>query len=358
MISCNLDEFVDYTQGEEDEQVIEELEKVIESVVETAKNPSDFGLEFSTRQRHNLMAHIIKNVPNLNTVGFTIEPIPASGSGEGALIALQSVGEKIIDITLDGSGGSFDSLYLSNFLKSFPNLLRLDLDFSSLDRHGETELINTIASFPKLTNLYISSAEFVNEEFANADWKAPLEILALSDVDDFKFPDFVNLISHFSSTLKTLDIDDCPDYSHEEDNKKFLGKPFDLPHLETLVLATQHAGSFLNSFSNCPINELTICHCPSITVANWEGFVSSHQATLKTVNLENDNVFSESQIEGFELWLMAKDIECNVEPEDSDDEDDDEDEEEYEDDYDGVGTDDQFEEEDSEGDGFSDEEEM
>lgn len=322
MIHVNCEEFADYSDGSESPENTT-IEAAIEAIVQTEKLDSDYGSAYAGRQRQLLVKHIIERLPNLNTVEMTVGPSPSNveDPSDVALVALQAIGSQIIDLTLDSQGDGCTAQYLANFLKDCPNLLRLDLEYPYLDRTRAAALITSIASLSKLTNLYISKAQFVNSEFAESKWAAPLRTLALSECEDLTFPSFITLISKFSATLHHLDLEDTPHTSLEKDNVKLIGSIFPLPHLETLVLGTLHESAFLESFASSPIEHLTIGFCPSITFPAWEKFISSHSKTLSLVVVQNDAELTEAQVESLELFCLTKGIDCEVEPEDSEDED-------------------------------------
>jgi hypothetical protein len=301
----------------------EEHISAAEELAEVSKAESPLIARHS-RARGLLFASIIPRLPNLDTLDFDFHyltsvvediPLPVDHVVEAAL----KVGSKITDLTLTNELSSMrDEAYLASLLSHFPNLLRLDLALGALHSGGRDDLIKALVGLSKLETMSLMSAPYVTDDFAAANWVAPLKILALSSCEDLSFAGFRTLVDKFSSTLTVLDLDDVPHNNSEKDNKKYLGLPFDLPKLNTLVLTTLHPASFLDSFAACSLVEFSFGFCPNIPYAAVEAFVVHHSATLKEVTLEDAANLSSAQIESLEVLCHAKGINCTVDAPDSD----------------------------------------
>lgn len=223
----------------------------------------------------------------------------------------------------------------------------------------------------KLETLDVGAGEFINDEFVqlalapihhkneeeeetSSNPFPALNCLALGYCQDLSFDSFFNFIHLFSSTLRVLDLDSTPHANHPAVTKKYLGRPFDLPHLRTLVLSTPHEPKILDSFVNTKLTEFSYGFCPAFSYKNVEDFIALHQDTLKKVEIHDQAALTQAQVERLEVFCHAKGIECELlEPDSSDEEEDDEaylDPSDFEDEDEGgwydAGTDEEEEEED------------
>lgn len=322
---------------------------VVESI-ECAVGVDDGGLSWAERRlrgRRLLFADIISRCPHLDTLdcqfathdSLTSDPVHA---------AAVKVGHQIVDLTLSAEPyRSCREEDAARFLSHFPNLLRLDLALDARNKNDQErlDLIQSIVAMEKLETLSLVSAPFVNDNFANAEWKAPLNILALANVENLSLPSFRTLVHKFRNTLTVLDIDDAPENSNEKDNKKYLGLPLDLPKLDTLVLSTFHGPAFLSSFDELSLVEFTLGFCPSISFADLESFITRH-STLERLTVESRAGLSDSQVESLEVLCYARGIDCKVELSDEEDSEMDYSEGSFEEESDDEGSDDDSQDDD------------
>lgn len=269
-----------------------------------------------------------------------------------ALEAIKThLGPRLTDISLlmndDGISTEGD---VATLLEACPNLLRLELSIycGYVDPQERRALHEALLKLRKLETLDVSAGWFINEEFARLalgqDLREDegtevalvrrahttpnpfpaLRCLALVECSDLSFEAFFNLVHRFSSTLRILDIDSTPHANHPEMTKKYLGRPLDLPRLETLVLSTPLEAKFLESFVNCKLVEFCLGFCPAFVYKDIEDFISLHQTTLKKVEVADDAALSEAQFESLEVFCHAKGIEIELLEPDSEDEEDDE----------------------------------
>lgn len=267
---------------------------------------------------------MLGHLPNLDTLDFDFHYLKSFKSAEPlgtdyVMEAAKKVGSKIEDLTLSNEEVSmYTEGEVATFLTYFPNVLRLDMGLI-LHPTGRDELLQSLVGYEKLETLSLVSAPYVNEQFASAAWKAPLKILALEGCEELSFPSFRTLVHKFSPTLEVLDIDDVPHTNSEVDNTKWLGKPIDLPKLNTLVLTTLHEAKFLDSFATLPIEEFELGFCPSIPYEALEAFIRSHEATLKQFTIHAGSNLTEAQMESIEVLCHAKGVNCDIELDEEED---------------------------------------
>jgi hypothetical protein len=300
----------------------EDLISAAEELAEVSKAESPL-LARQSRARGLLFASIIPLLPNLDTLYLDfhsltcmLDDIPLAV--DYVLEAAIKVGPRIIDLTLVNDASSVhDEAHLATLLSYFPNLLRLTLDLDLLSG-GKDDLIKALVGLSKLEGMSaMGEAPYLTDDFAAANWVAPLKVLALSFCDNLSFPGFRTLVNKFSSTLTALDLDYVSHDNLNEDDMKYLGLPFDLPELDTLVLTTLHPASFLDSFAACSLVEISFGSCPNIPYAAVDAFIVHHSATLKQVTLEEADL-RRAEIGDLELLCRAKGIKCHIKISDSD----------------------------------------
>lgn len=326
----------------------EELGNVIGKTAEGIDLPQRFR---QARARSLLFASLINTLPNLDTLDFDLlehqnllaaaEGSPLPPLEDLVLYAARAKGDKLTDLTLSSSTAEdWTEGSIAEVLSSFPNLLRLDLGLE-MSHEGRSDLIARLASLTKLETLAIVNGLFVTDDFAAANWTAPLKILALAGCEDLSFGSFLDFIRKFRDTLTVLDLDETPHDNTVKDNKKYLGKAIDLPHLDTLVLSTLHPASFLQSFLDCRIVEFSFGFCPNITYTDLEAFITAHATTLKQVTIEESANLTAAQVDMLEVFGHAKGINVSVQEPDVDSEFDEEnewlseDDEEFDEEFDG-----------------------
>jgi hypothetical protein len=291
----------------------EDLISAAEELAGVSKAESPFPIRQS-RARGLLFASIIQRLSNLATLNFDFHSLTCvfddlSFPVDHVLEAVIEVGPKITDLAFYEATSMH---YLANLLSHFPNLLRLHLELTLLSG-GRDDLIKALVGLSKLETMSLGDAPYVTDDFAAANWVAPLKILALSSCKDLSFAGFRTLVDKFSSTLTVLDLDDVPHKNSEKDNKKYSGLPFDLPKLNTLILGTRHPADFLHSFATCSLVKFSLTYFPNIHYADVEAFVVHHSATLKHVTLNAVALLSDEENESLVVLCHAKEINCTVE---------------------------------------------
>ncbi|GAA5982754.1 hypothetical protein JCM5350_006237 [Sporobolomyces pararoseus] len=340
------------------QSLVEEIEKVCQVSAGTFSNETR-----KRRARSLLIGKVVAMCPNIEQVdceAFQKHPIPEDAYDDDPTIindlevyrtdhALESIQthlrSTLNDLTIlvndDGVSSEGD---VAQLLENCPKLLRLDLEIYCAFKEPEERkrLHKALLGLDKLETLDVASGYFINDEFVKLvldfekeDEEAEegirtnpypaLKCLALVECQDLSFESFFNLIHRFSSTLEVLDIDSTPHANHPETTKKYLGRPFDLPKLRTLVLSTPHEAKFLESFVNCKLVEFSLGFCPLFAYKDVEDFITLHQESLKKVEIADDAALSEAQFESLEVFCHAKGITVELLEPDSDDEDEDED---------------------------------
>ncbi|GAA5893802.1 uncharacterized protein JCM6883_003641 [Sporobolomyces salmoneus] len=342
-------------------------------LIETAERLSKIRdpkvLEYSVRRRRTkslMIAELIKMCPNIERIdceAFQKHPIPEEAYEDDptiireaevyhtdhALEAIRShLGPKLTDLTLLINDDDISSeLDVAKLLEGCPKLLRVDLAVycGRENARDRTRLHEALLKLEKLETLDIGAGQFINDEFAQLVLERMksreeeeavsrsqggestsnpfpnLQCLALVECPDLSFESFFNLIHCFSSTLRILDIDSTPHANHPEVTKKYLGRPFNLPQLRTLVLSTPHEAKFLDSFVDCKLVEFCLGFCPSFSYKDIEDFITLHQTTLKKIEVADDAALSEAQFESLEVFCHAKGISVELLEPDSDEED-------------------------------------
>lgn len=235
---------------------------------------------------------------------------------------------------------------VASLLEACPNLMRVDLEVycGFKDPEERERLHKALLKLKKLDTLDVGSGYFINDEFVKLvlehqakEEEAPhaivsanpfpsMRCLALVECMDLSFESFFNLIHRFSSTLEVLDIDSTPHANHPGATKKFLGRPFDLPKLQSLVISTPHEPKILDSFVNCKLIEFSLGFCPAFKYKDVEDFITLHQDSLKKLEIADDAAMTEAQVESLEVFCHAKGIAVELlEPDSEDEEDEDED---------------------------------
>ncbi|KAM0746751.1 hypothetical protein T439DRAFT_350382 [Meredithblackwellia eburnea MCA 4105] len=330
--------------------------------------------EHEKAYRRHLFAEVIRACPHLDTVDFYLTDVDPDLAPESYLgrvgqrseisnALMESAGARMVDMDIGTAGEPFDVSYgfLAKFLTDFPLLERLAIHYG-FSPSGQSDMIPIIANFTTLTSLTIEEASFVNEDFANADFKCPLKLLALASCPELSLTSFITLVKKFSATLETLDIDETPMELPDVATRKRLMKPLNLPHLTTLVLSTMHTDQFLILFETTKLESITVGFCPVISADAWQTFFNTKVATtvspdaggIFTVSYEGgsakflingeegrtvpppkeglreivfgaDHDLTEDQQLDLQAWCYAKGITFRVEEGESDDDDDDED---------------------------------
>lgn len=315
---------------------------LIAKVIEMCTNVHQLDCEVS-RQSYTFPS--LRNYTDpISSQAFQKHPIPEDAYEEDETVmdptkiyrtdhaleaVVQHLGPKLADFSLlineDEVSSEAD---IANVIKHCPNLLRLNLEVycQSHGNGGRQALHEALLSLNKLETLDIGTpCDFINDEFAQLVLDRPenpypsLSCLALVECNDLSYPSFISLIERFSQSLRILDIDNTPHANHPRQTKKYLGKPFNLPNLQTLVLSTAHEPKFLQSFINCKLVEFTLGFCPSIAYKDVEDFIIQHSESLVKLEIASDAALTQAQVESLEVFCHAKGISCELlEPDESD----------------------------------------
>ena len=298
-----------------------------------ASSPEEEVADQQAKHRRMLFAHLLPLLPKLESLDFDLVDTPAESEPRNEVtLALLASRPALLDLTLTSADDALiDESYLAALLAPFPLLERLDLAIDNLlpSATGRTELIQTLVGLEHLETLSLAHTPFVGKEFAEAEWKAPLKILALAECDEVSVPDFRKLVSKFGETLEVLDLEVrfslssfpralmgaqmTPHDNVDKDNLT-ISLPLPLPHLTTLVLSTLHPSPILHSFSLSPLHEFEFGFCPKIPYADLLSFLSARIGTLERVRVTGDSSLTEGQVESLEVWCFAKGVECRVMP--------------------------------------------
>ncbi|BGP16270.1 hypothetical protein JCM10213_007714 [Rhodosporidiobolus nylandii] len=296
----------------------------------------------SRRTRSLLMAEVVRqctNVVKIDCEGFP--KVPAAWAEDlnardfsdrniaypvdHAVEAIKAhLGPKLVDLTfLVNDDGVTDEGDVADLLLSAPNLRRLELEMlvPSGPASNRDRLYSAFQRLTKLETLNVADGSFITDEFAGLDLRWPLKVLALNECEDLSFPAFVTLIERFAPTLECLDVANTPHANVEKDNKALLGRPFNLPKLDTLVLETQHEPLFLQSFAQCPVKTFGLGFCPAFEYRDVEQFLDAHVDTLKRLEIDPDAALTEAQVESLEVLCHARGVEVEMLPAGSDSED-------------------------------------
>lgn len=236
------------------------------------------------------------------------------------------LGPKLRDLTfLANDDGVTAEDTVADFLRACPNLARLELELyvPAGGHENRTKLHDALAALSQLESFTHAGGDFIDDAFAaREDVQWPLKVLALNECEDLSFPALFEFVHRFSRTLECLDLDGAPHNNVDEDNEAFCARPFALPKLDTLVLATQHDAPFLvAAFAQCPVRELSLGFCPAVEYKDIEAFIDVHVDTLRRIEIAGDAALTEAQVESLEVLCHAKGIECELLPPDEDDSD-------------------------------------
>ncbi|GAA6022307.1 hypothetical protein JCM11491_005258 [Sporobolomyces phaffii] len=324
-------------------------------------DPGDIAPETRERRARSLLiAEIIRMCPNIERIdceSFQKHEIPDDAYEDDEIVvnedavyridhALDAVrthlGPKLTDLTLLVNDDSVTTeADVAHVLEACPNLVRLDLEVfcGYQDPDERKRLHRAVLNLRQLESLDVAAGSFVTDEFVTRvlayeceDEDDPgrrvgpanpfprLELLALVECDDLSFESFYALVDRFRATLKVLDLDDTPHANHAAETDKYLGRAFDLPRLETLVVSTAHEPEFLAAFRTCRLVEFSLGFCPAFAYKDVEDFVTLHQETLRKVEVADDAALTDAQVESLEVFCHAKGIRCELlDPESDDD---------------------------------------
>jgi hypothetical protein len=293
------------------------------------KEEDDTGFDWNVcRIRQSLLCLAALALPNLEHVSFDyIEKafVPLTGP-KGARAHFHNdlwsqvcriIGPGILDLSLQTPGnyattGSTTSL--ATLLLNFPNLRQLEIQPLFDSTAPDSLLVGAIVEMKKLETLSIDGANWVDAKFANAPWNSPIKALTLRDCQYLNLKDFVTLIGKLGQTLEFLDINKRVAQPLKDEPMEGESSPFDLPKLETLILSTYRPSSFLDRFSKCRLQSLTIRYAPEIDYDEWRSFLSAHLATLRMVTIDGTALISEAGRYAIRRTVESKGIEFFSEP--------------------------------------------
>ncbi|KAL8287204.1 hypothetical protein RQP46_003656 [Phenoliferia psychrophenolica] len=267
------------------------------------------------RFRRELLAELVPLLPNLARVAVDYfvaderDTVPTYLQQKEIADALVKIGSQITSLVIDNDASDEDAEpetsegHLATFLEAFPNLTTLMLMIPLLPS-GRSHLQSTITSLASLRTIKIEMGPFVNEDFSNLPWTAPLDTLSLIGCADISLKSLFRLVTNLSGSLETLILDiDC---FTEAEPDAFL-YPLHLPKLHHLTLGTIIPVEILHLFSKVSLQVLTIDSCPGIKYGSWLRFIIA-QSSIKTVELLREHDFTGPELHDFGNFCRSRNI--------------------------------------------------
>lgn len=176
-----------------------------------ASSPEEEVADQQAKHRRMLFAHLLPLLPNLESLDFDLVDTPSESEKRNEVtLALLDCRPDLLDLTLTSADEALiDESYLAALMTPFPHLGRLDLAIDNLlpSATGRAELLAALTGLEELETLSLAHTPFVGKEFAEAEWKASLKILALAECEELSVPDFRTLVGKFASSLEVLDLE-------------------------------------------------------------------------------------------------------------------------------------------------------
>lgn len=293
-------------------------------------------LEYDPTDRAEAIFSILRLCPNVVEIDMDMY-VPAANSPTAQLAEyVRNNLEGLTDLALTATGEhSFARLpenEVVEMISKKPKLVGFTADGVERVAAGvfQNALGRHLSQLPRLTRLDFTEANCVDDEWADLDWKAGIELLALDECERITAKGLHALCHRFSSTLRNLTLDRVPrlDGSPESraavDGMSLAKNRYRLPKLEGLSLTSGEIPiAFIRSFAECAsLKHLDLGDLPDIEASEIEAIVSDKVfPLLEKIRITNDATFSTSEIESLELFCHSRGVEVEVEPEDEDEDD-------------------------------------